>query len=180
MRRHYLRQCRNLVNWTLRNMKWSFDRNSYILILRLKLSFGKWRPFCLSLNVLGLVYFYGRISNMQLATTTEAFQFFISITLLQYTIYATRHKFRSLENFLIHNVRFGFSSVFALYTKHYCDAAWPPNEVPIIGSFDVLFVINLNKFLTHWGRCKMASISQTTFSNAFSWMKIYEFRLRFY
>ena len=29
--------------------------------------------------------------------------------------------------------------------------------------------------LTHWGRDKMAAISQTTFSNAFSWIKTYEF-----
>ena len=34
--------------------------------------------------------------------------------------------------------------------------------------------------LTHWGRDKMAAIFRTTFSNAFSWMKIYEFRLRFH
>ena len=27
--------------------------------------------------------------------------------------------------------------------------------------------------LTHWGRDKMAAIFQTTFSNAFSWMKMY-------
>ena len=32
--------------------------------------------------------------------------------------------------------------------------------------------------LTHWGRDQMASISQTTHSNAFSWMKMCEFRLR--
>ena len=31
-----------------------------------------------------------------------------------------------------------------------------------------------------WGRHKMAAIFQTTFSNAFSWVKIYEFRLRFH
>ena len=31
---------------------------------------------------------------------------------------------------------------------------------------------------THWGRDKMAVISQTTLSNAFSWMKKLEFRLR--
>ena len=37
----------------------------------------------------------------------------------------------------------------------------------------------LHKWLTHWGRDKMAAISKTTFSNAFLWMKIYEFRLRF-
>ena len=34
--------------------------------------------------------------------------------------------------------------------------------------------------LTYWGRDKMAAISQTTFSNGFSWMKMLEFRLRFH
>ena len=34
--------------------------------------------------------------------------------------------------------------------------------------------------LTHWGRDKMATVSQTTLSNAFSWMKMLEFRLRFH
>ena len=32
--------------------------------------------------------------------------------------------------------------------------------------------------LTHWGRDKMAVISQTTLSNPFYWMKIFEFRLK--
>ena len=31
---------------------------------------------------------------------------------------------------------------------------------------------------THWSREKMAAIFETTFSNAFSWMKMYKFRLR--
>ena len=34
--------------------------------------------------------------------------------------------------------------------------------------------------LTHWCRDKMDAIYQTTFSIAFSWMKIYKFRLRFH
>ena len=34
--------------------------------------------------------------------------------------------------------------------------------------------------LTHWGRDKMAAIFQTTFSNAFSWMKMFKLRLRFH
>ena len=34
--------------------------------------------------------------------------------------------------------------------------------------------------LTHWGLRKIAAISQTIFSNAFSWTKMYEFRLRFH
>ena len=34
--------------------------------------------------------------------------------------------------------------------------------------------------LTHWGQDKMAAIFHITFSNAFSWMKMYEPRLRFH
>ena len=37
---------------------------------------------------------------------------------------------------------------------------------------------SLCKPLTHLPLDKMAAISQTTFSNAFSWIKIYEFRLK--
>ena len=33
--------------------------------------------------------------------------------------------------------------------------------------------------LTHWGRYNIDAIMQTTFSNEFSWMKIYEFSFRF-
>ena len=35
-------------------------------------------------------------------------------------------------------------------------------------------------FLTHWGLGKMAAIFQTTFSNAFSWMEVFKFRLTFH
>ena len=34
--------------------------------------------------------------------------------------------------------------------------------------------------LTHWGRDRMDAISQTPFLSAFSWMKMYEFRLKFH
>ena len=34
--------------------------------------------------------------------------------------------------------------------------------------------------LTHWGWDKMATISQTTFSNTFIWMKMFEFWLKFH
>ena len=34
--------------------------------------------------------------------------------------------------------------------------------------------------LTHWGRDQIDALSQTTFSNAFSWMKMNEFRLGFH
>ena len=34
--------------------------------------------------------------------------------------------------------------------------------------------------VTHWGRDEIDSVLQTTFSNTFSWMKMYEFRLEFH
>ena len=34
--------------------------------------------------------------------------------------------------------------------------------------------------LTHWGWDKMAAILQTSFSNAFSWMKMFDFQLKFH
>ena len=43
-----------------------------------------------------------------------------------------------------------------------------------------LVKIQVYCYLTHWGRDKMDAISQTTFSRAFSWMKIFEFRLKFH
>ena len=36
-----------------------------------------------------------------------------------------------------------------------------------------------NTVLTHWDRDEMAAIFQTAFSSAFSWIKMYEFRLGF-
>ena len=40
-------------------------------------------------------------------------------------------------------------------------------------------VLMTNNNLTHCGRDRIDAISQKTFSNAFSWMKMYEFCLRF-
>ena len=40
-------------------------------------------------------------------------------------------------------------------------------------------ISSLFSSLTHWGRDIIATISQTTFSNAFSWKEMYEFCLRF-
>ena len=39
---------------------------------------------------------------------------------------------------------------------------------------------DIETVLTHWGRDKMAVISQTTYWRAFSWMKIYVFRWIFH
>ena len=63
-----------------------------------------------------------------------------------------------------------------------CHYWWPMEFV-----FSTLNTGNATRFhkiskaiLTHWCRDKMAVVSQTTLSNAFSWMKMFEFRWRFH
>ena len=50
------------------------------------------------------------------------------------------------------------------------------NALQIISNFQYILLT----VLTHWGLDEIDAILQTTFSNAFSWMKMYEFRLRFH
>ena len=61
-----------------------------------------------------------------------------------------------------------FSKVLSLQTTHNS-----PTRVKNCESF-------VRSKLIDWGRDKMAAIFQTTFSNGFSWIKMYEFRLKFH
>ena len=45
---------------------------------------------------------------------------------------------------------------------------------------NVLYIWFSHFTLTHWGRDKIDAILQTTFSNAISWMKMFEFQLNFH
>ena len=51
-----------------------------------------------------------------------------------------------------------------------------PATVNSFGNCEML----TNAHLTHWGRDKIDAILQTTFSNAISWMKMFEFQLKFH
>ena len=57
------------------------------------------------------------------------------------------------------------------HNLHSCGWMWPTSFMD-----QPLFALGL----PHWSRDKMAAIFQTTFSNAFSWMKMFKFRLRFH
>ena len=65
-----------------------------------------------------------------------------------------------------------------IYVKWYYLWRWAERHYWIMCSVDSYVFPKRN--LTHWGRDKMDAISQTTFSNAFSWIEMYEFRLRFH
>ena len=64
--------------------------------------------------------------------------------------------------------------------SHYQNQCWLiiSSLKPLISQGRVTYITL--KTLTHWGRDKIAAISQMTFSNAFSWMKKYEFHLIFH
>ena len=74
-----------------------------------------------------------------------------------------------------------------LHPVNYVEEPYPSHDPKLafqISGFQVLTPVETRGsgacFLTHWGRDKMAAIVQTTFSNAFSWMKMYKFQLRFH
>ena len=50
----------------------------------------------------------------------------------------------------------------------------------VVGSVSTGTITSACQSLTHWDRDKMATILKTILSNAFSWMKMYEFRLEFH
>ena len=45
---------------------------------------------------------------------------------------------------------------------------------------EIMTILAKSATLIHWGRDKIDAISQTIFPNAFSWMKMFEFRLKFH
>ena len=51
-------QCWNIINWTFRSkILWNLNRNpSSFKKMHRKMSFGKWRPFCTSHNMLNYAY----------------------------------------------------------------------------------------------------------------------------
>ena len=59
-------------------------------------------------------------------------------------------------------------------------ALWNHSILPSCSLTPTLSLVKSKRQLSHWGRDKMAAIFQKTFSNAFSWMKMFKFRLRFH
>ena len=110
-----------------------------------------------------------------------------------------RTKWRSIfRHFLLHFIKRHLMYFDANFTE-----CFPRNPLSIIRIYEIALkmVITIkNKFHpskcilnifcklvavlfwphTHWGRDKMDAISQTTFSSTFSWMKMFEFRLKFH
>ena len=70
--------------------------------------------------------------------------------------------------------------------KMKCNSTYDPMSLLLVDSAITHIFISFScrmgtlTLLIHSGRDKMDAVSQTTFSCAFSWMKMYEFRLKFH
>ena len=65
-------------------------------------------------------------------------------------------------------------------SKHLAFSLWITRHEDYWLSTDFQWCLVAYATLTHWGRDEMNNISQTTFSNVFSSMKMFEFRLKFH
>ena len=71
-----------------------------------------------------------------------------------------------------------------IHKEHWFKSLVPDRHKPVPEPLMIQFT-NMNmqpglNDLKHWGRGEMAASFQTTFSNTFSWMKMYEFHLIFH
>ena len=134
----------------------SFQKN------HLKMSSGKCRPFCLGLNVLTSTpkYTYLRLMFCQKYSNDTKPVFHSAHTLI--------YDFRFEPCSYVVRIYFvNFSSLQTLFCNQFNES---PDALPSHGY----------GCFTHWRREKMTAIFQTTFSHAFSWMKMYEFWSKFH
>ena len=123
--------------------------------MQLKMSSAKWRPFCLGLNVLTAIAlinpcFHGLILA---ASDPVAFSKGIFITCTKHAMCPQSKDYKSHQ---------------------------PLTAICSKVQNGLLFFLLGVIMLTHWGRDKMADIFQMSFSNRFSWLKMYQFRLIFH
>ena len=101
---HYLNQCWNIVNWTLRNkLQWNFNRNSNIFIQENTFENVVWKiaailslPQCINLIIVVLLtmtcnwawhYFFGKFSrNTLYFTSFSIFTLFLYIISTQHSV----------------------------------------------------------------------------------------------
>ena len=130
--------------------------------MRLKMPSRKWWPLCLCLNALKIKQAQRGLRNAGINPIMQNIPFDMHIFCVNSLLYYYR--------FLL--------ELFSMSTRipHGCFIGTEQNHM--IGPSPVKSASRI--LLTHWGQDKMAAVSQTTLSNAFSWMKMLEFRLKFH
>ena len=140
--------------------------------MHLKMSSGKWWPSFLGLNVLSDEEWQ---QNVQISYLFY-FRIYAAHQVTVVCIYVTK---LNLSNDACMVIVRTISLIGIVVGKRF-PGVKPICCLPDIGSTYYASNGPYAGELTHWGRDKMDAISQTTFSNAFSWMKMHEFRWRFH
>ena len=84
------------------------------------------------------------------------------------------------------SIQIAATKLLGIIQDKYCKTVFDETEICDPRGMDLKrYTVNFDVFdrlpdLTHWGRDQIDAISQTTFSNAFSRMKMNEFRLGFH
>ena len=156
---HYLNQWWSIVNWTFGNrLQWNVNRNSNIFIEKIyfKISSGKCRPFCLGLNVLRCLKWPFDCFNKDKHNCIKADSRFAPSQWETALLCNNVSHFlgASLESALCMNASLFSSAQDLQYIKGDSHHMWIFNHLPLD---------------------KMATIMQTIFSDAFSWMKFLYF-----
>ena len=129
---------------------------------------------------------FGELANYIKATQTQNSHVWIAISFLNkeswhqsafIRMFATNHSWCCWSFYPMRDVQFMFPRIInASFFYTYCE--WK-HVLHIWILQSTTYPAETGIDLTHWGRDKMAAISQTTLSNAFSWLKMLEFRFKF-
>ena len=170
-----------IVNWTLRNkLQWNFDKNTKLFIqenafenivcdMAAILSRERWAilPCC-------------RQHQIRMMPSFREFYLFPDVPVVSKSLFPYRswhhpgsdfwHREKKSYKVTYRKLNVKQSRHAAIRSSH--------NITKRINSLGVGRCRCSNK-LTHWGRDQIDAISQTTFSSAFSWMKMFQLRLKF-
>ena len=148
-----------------------------------KISSAKWRPFCLGgdeLTLLLLELDYTTATETEMSSFWRNFHHWLhrKLSKWQLSVQSMIKISSKWQHFRFSELRrtAGGSAHWVVWLWlsfkkiHFktLSAKWQP------------FCFGLYMLTTHWGRDKMDAIFQMTFSNAFYWMKMFKFWLRFH
>ena len=142
---------------------------------------GKWRPFCLSLNVLRSEYLVSGLGGIFTMVS-----WLMMVSSLVWSVHVIDNgEFFSMISPCYVVLRLELPTKFTAKIIDikglFCDMVSPwllgrcvDSQLKVIIGNDLAIAV----ILTHWGRDEMDNILQMTFSNVFSSMKMFEFWVR--
>ena len=158
---HYLDQCSLIVNWNLRNKhQWNLNKNTKLFIQENTREKGEWRNGG-----------QGQMSKYTVLGSSVGHWNIIWVLVAQV------HEHSSI--LYVRVVHQCFTSLI-WYSVDDAPVAVVMRKIMFLRHLPGAHEWHLLNNMTHWDRVEMDDISQTTFSNVLSSMKLFEFRIKFH